>query len=553
MKRSDNHGRLQAKTPAPQRPINGFEPPWSRPSARGDFQQRLLRTVLLGSFLAGAAFAQAGNPLAPPSAGAGPTAVALPASGRNNQGGSVGAVEQPVSGTTTSVNTLNPSVQISGPYSGSTRGTAGAPFSGKLSLREALQRGLAYNLGAVGLAHTVRQNRAQVTVARSALLPNINGGLSETVEQTNLAALGLRISVPGFHIPTMAGPFNYGSLQVSLSQNLANLTAVHNYRSAQATARAGQYSLEDARDLVTLAVGGAYLQVLAAQARVDAAQAQLDTANAVFHQSTEQHAEGVLGRLNVDQSQLRTLAQQQQIITLRNDLDKQKINLARLTGLPPDPGYRLTDSFPFSPAPVQNVNDAVAQAERQRADLKAAQSQVEAAARALSAARAERLPSLSVSGDYQVIGTNPAEAHGAFSVVGSLSIPLWQGGRTAGDIAQAEAVLAQREAELDDTRGQIESEVRQVYLDLAATAGQVEVARKNLQVAREALEMSRARMEAGVVNTVEVVQAQQTVASAQLDLIDSVFAHNLAKLSLARALGHAPDQLPNLLKPQTTP
>ncbi len=130
---------------------------------------------------------------------------------------------------------------------------------------------------------------------------------------------------------------------------MANLTALNNYRSAQATARASQYSLQDARDLVTLAVGGAYLQVLAAQARVDAAQAQLDTANAVFHQSTEQHSEGVLGQLNVDQSQVRTLTQQQQIITLRNDLAKQKINLARLTGLPPNPDYQLTDSFPVQP------------------------------------------------------------------------------------------------------------------------------------------------------------------------------------------------------------
>jgi outer membrane protein TolC len=136
-------------------------------------------------------------------------------------------------------------------------------------------------------------------------------------------------------------------------------------------------------------------------------------------------------------------------------------------------------------------------------------------------------------------------------VVGTLSIPLWQGGRTAGEIAQAESVLAQRQAELDDTRSQIEAQVRQAYLDLEASAGQVEVARKNVQVAQETLEMTRARMKAGVINTVEVVQAQQTVAGAQLDLIDSVFAHNLAKLSLARALGHATEQLPGLLKAQT--
>jgi outer membrane protein TolC len=511
------------------------------------FGSILFLTVLAG---VGSVFAQspAGG-----GASAGSSAVVLPASGRNNQGGSVGAAELPVAGTTTSVNTLNPSVQISGPYSGSTRSTTAMPFSGKLSLQEALQRGLAYNLGAVGLAQTVRQTSAQVTVARSALLPKINGNLSETVEQNDLAAMGLRISVPGFRIPTIAGPFNYFALQATLSQTVANLTSIDNYRSARATARASQYSLQDARDLITLAVGGAYLQVLAAQARVDAAQSQLDTANAVFHQSTEQHTEGVLGRLNVDQSQVRALTQQQQMITLRNDLAKQKINLARLTGLAPNAGYQLTDSFPFSPAPVQSVDAAVAQAELQRADLKAAQSQVEAAAKALSAARAQRLPSAAISGDYEVIGTNPAQSHGAFTVVGTLSIPLWQGGRTAGDIAQAEAVLAQRQAELDDTRGQIEAQVRQACLDLEAAAGQVEVARKNVQVAQETLEMTRARMEAGVINTVEVVQAQQTVASAQLDLIDSVFAHNLAKLSLARAVGHATEQIPSLLKPQAAP
>ncbi|MGA2114413.1 MAG: TolC family protein [Bryobacteraceae bacterium] len=500
--------------------------------------------------LAGAesAFAQS-------SSSGGASAAALPASGRNNQGGSVGAVEQPVAGTTSSVNTLNPSVQVSGPYAGSARSTTALPFSGSLSLAEALQRGLAYNLGAVGLAQTVRQTRAQVTVARSALLPNINGSLNETVEQSDLAALGLRISapIPGFRIPTVVGPFNYFNLQATLSQSVANLTTLNNYRAAKATARASEFSLQDARDLVTLAVGGAYLQVLAAQARVDAAKAQLDTANAVLHQSTEQHGHGVLAQLNVDQNQVRTLTQQQQIITLSNDLAKQKINLARLTGLPPDAGYRLTDSFPFSPAPVQNVDAAVAQAEQQRADVKAAQSQVEAAARALSAARAERLPSVAVSGYYEAIGTNPAQSHGAFSAVGTVNIPIWQGGRTAGDIADAEAVLAQRRAELDDTRGQVEAEVRQAYLDLEAAASQVEVASKNLQVARETLEMTRARMEAGIINTVEVVQAQQTLASAQLDLIDSVFAHNLAKLSLARALGHATDRLPTLLQPQKPP
>ncbi|HLI85243.1 MAG TPA: TolC family protein, partial [Bryobacteraceae bacterium] len=353
------------------------------------------------------------------SAGASSSAVALPASGRMNQG-DVGVAQQPVAGATTSVNTLNPTVQISGPFGGSARGAM--PFSGKLSLEDALQRGLAFNLGAIGLAENLRQSGAQVRVARSALLPNLTGSASETVEQVNLATFGIRFNLPGvpggFHFPTVVGPFNYAAVQASLSQTVANLTDLNNYRSARATARAGMYSLQDARDLVTLAVGGAYLQALAAQARVDAAQADLDTANAVFHQSTEQHTQGVLGKLNVDQSQVRALTQQQQIITLRNDLAKQKINLARLIGLPPNPDYQLTDRFAYSPVPIANVEQAIAQAEQERPDLKAAQEQVKAAEKALAAARAERLPSLAVSAQYEMLGTNPAHFNPAYNAVG---------------------------------------------------------------------------------------------------------------------------------------
>jgi outer membrane protein TolC len=480
-----------------------------------------------------------------PSPSANSSAVALPASGRTNQG-TVGVAEQPVAGTTSSINTLNPTVQVSGPFSGSARNTM--PFSGKLSLEGALERGLAFNLGAIGLAQNLREAGAQVKIARSALLPNLTGSVSETVEQVDLAAFGLRFSVPFFKIPSIVGPYNYATVQATLNQTVANLTELNNYRSARASARAGQYSLQDARDLVTLAVGGAYLQTLAAEARVEAAQADLDTANAVFHQSSEQHREGVLGKLNVDQSEVRTLTQQQQIITLRNDFAKQKINLARLIGLPPKADYQLADRFTYSPVPVENVEDAVARAEQERPDLKAAQAQVDAAQKALSAARSERLPSLSVSAQYEYIGTNPAHLNPAFNVAGTLNIPIWQGGRVGGDIAQAQAVLAQRQAELDDTRGQIEAEVRQVYLDLEAAAGQVEVARRNVDVAGEALDMTRTRMEAGVINTVEVVQAQETLSNARLDLINAIFAHNLAKLNLARSLGHAGDHLSSLLR-----
>lgn len=218
-----------------------------------------------------------------------------------------------------------------------------------------------------------------------------------------------------------------------------------------------------------------------------------------------------------------------------------------MTGLPPNDDYEITDDVPFLAAPSLSMDDALKQAFERRADLKAAEAQLRAAERTLAAARDERLPSLSVSGDYGDIGTNPSQSHGTFTAAATLHFPIWQGGRTEGDIKQAEATLAQRRAELGDLKSQIESDVRNAYLDLRAATSQVEVARRNLQVTRETLDLTRQRFDAGVTDNVEVVQAQEFLTSAELDVINSVFAHNVAKLSLARSIASAADSLQQFL------
>ena len=111
----------------------------------------------------------------------------LPLSGRGAQNGSVTASQAAIPGVTSSVNTLNSMVQTQGPFAGSASGVK-QPFSGKLSFREALDRGLAFNLGEVGLDDAIRQSRGQATAIRDPQSPISNAALSETVQQ--------KISVP---------------------------------------------------------------------------------------------------------------------------------------------------------------------------------------------------------------------------------------------------------------------------------------------------------------------------------------------------------------------
>jgi outer membrane protein TolC len=118
----------------------------------------------------------------------------------------------------------------------------------------------------------------------------------------------------------------------------------------------------------------------------------------------------------------------------------------------------------------------------------------------------------------------------------------------AGDIGQADAALDQRRAELEDIRGKIESDIRNAYLDLEAASSQLDLAKNNQSVARETLRLTREKFDAGVSDSVEVTQAVESVASADLDSITALFAHNLAKLSLARALGGAEKRVGDYLK-----
>ncbi|HXR96543.1 MAG TPA: TolC family protein [Terriglobales bacterium] len=473
------------------------------------------------------------------------TAAQLPLSGRAPLAGTVNAGQNSAPGS--GINTLQPSVVASASFAGSTPSASKAPFNGSLSLSDAIARGLDYNLGATQWSNTVRQSQGETRVARSALMPNLNGSLTETEQQTDLKAMGFRLNLPatgigaGLSFPSVVGPFNYMQLQASLSQSLFNFTSLNNYRASQQSLRANQLQLKDARDLVVLAVGGAYLGVIAAQARLTSSQAQLATANAILNRSQQQKSVGALAQLTVDQNQVQAAIQQLQLTSLENDLAKQKINLARMIGLPPTGDFTIADAVPFAPPPPETLEAAVRLALEQRADLQAADAQAEAARYALAAAKAERLPSAAVNGNYGVIGTSLwNSSHGVFTVVGTVNIPLWQGGRAAGDREQAAATLAQRQAEAADMRSQIEAQVRVAMLDLDAAAKQVTVADANRKTAAEALSMTRDRFQAGVINTVELIQAQQQSATAEQDYINSVYAHNVAKLTLARALGNAP-------------
>jgi len=432
-------------------------------------------------------------------------------------------------------------------YPGSQSSAAGNGISGSvpsgvatnevlhLGLRDAIKRALRYNLATIENGENARIARGQRLLALSRLLPQVSAGASEHVEQVNLETFGLKL--PG--IPSVIGPFSYSSVDANLSLTVFSFESIQRFRAARTAEQAAQLSYNDVLDVVTLAVGNAYLQVIDASSRIEAQQAQVRNARALYDQALDEVQAGTAPRIDLTRTEVQLHTEEYNLSVSRNNFDVAKLDLSRAIGLPLGQEFDLTDQLAYSEINPPTVDDALKLAYRSRNDLRATLDSEKAAAQSLSAAKGERFPVIAANGDYGDVGPTFGQSHGDFAFQAGVNIPIFTGGRIKGDITQAEAQLRQRKAEAENVRGQIDYDVRTAFLNLNAAKEQVEVTRQNVSLANESLARSKDRFTSGVTDSVEVVQAEQALASANNQYITSLYSHNLAKLSLARALGIA--------------
>jgi outer membrane protein TolC len=440
--------------------------------------------------------------------------------------------------------------QQSTPFQGSVATGSASTTPLALKLDDAIQRGLRTNLGLLDRETSNQTARAERIRALSALLPQVTGTLGESVQQLNLKTLGLgSASIPGFSgFPAIVGPFSYTNAQASVSAPVFDWSARKSLSSARANEEASRLSVQDARDLVVQAVANAYLLIIADSSRVDSIRAQVKTAEALYNRAVDQKKAGVSPAIDVLRAQVELKTQQQRLLVEENQFAKDKLTLGRVIGLPSGQSFYIADSTPFTPLSGLTQDQALRTALAQRPDFQSASKLLMAANEALRAARAEWYPTVDLNGYYGVTGPTIGNSHGVFLVTGSLNFNIFNGGRIRSDIEQARAARKQRADELADLGGQIDFQVRTAFLDIQSAADRVAVAQSNVELAAQTLQQARDRFIAGVADTIEVVQAQESVASASDDLISASYAHNVAKASLARALGLAEQGIKTLIE-----
>lgn len=496
--------------------------------------RRAVVASLLGAILAvGAvpAFGQGGSQAASASAASG-------GSQGGGTGANGGAAGSPMGQSSGAMSLAGGGAPAQGSFSGSVPAEL-VPGVLRLSLSEAIRRGLKQNLGLLLSGGDLESARGQRWKQLSALLPHISAAPYVDVSQVNLKEFGFSFNFPGVTVPSIVGPFSYFDARASLTQSLFDWNAVNSERASRQRVESARYTYQDARDLVVLAAGYSYLQVTAADARVDTAQAEVNSAQALYDQASSQVQAGTSPSIDALRAHVELQTRQQQLIAARNAYEIQKLALARVIGLAPGQQFEVTDKSPYQAFPGMPAGDAIRRAEASRSDLQAAAADVRAAEYERKAAHAEHYPTLGFSSDYGIAGQHISSNHGVFDVRGTLNIPIFAGNAAHGDILQADARLNQARERYENLRAQIDADVRTALLNVESSQQQVNVAKSNVDLAEQTLDQARDRFAAGVTDTVEVVQAEEQVASAHENYISSLYSFNYAKISLARALGLA--------------
>ncbi len=418
----------------------------------------------------------------------------------------------------------------------------------KLSLDEAIALGLKNNLGLKEVEYGEKTLQGQKNEALQNFLPTVELTGDLGVHQQSLVAMGFGPSTikeflslfPGGVLPAGFTGITRDDLtegKIHFSQMLFSGPVIAGWKAVGAAERAAQFSKMSARGEVVQQVASAYLHAIAAESEVDNATALEAADKVLLDHAHAAHEAGVVANLDELRARVQLQAQQQALISAQNALEKDLILLKREIGIDPGQKIVLTDPAPYSDLATQTPEEVRAIAWKNRQDYQNLQNQVVEVKAIHAAYRSQRLPTLSFGGYYGVSQVGGAGSHGNFTAMGTLSLPLFREAKLRGDVEAAQAQLDAVNAQLDDLRGKIDQQVRSALLDVGATAKLVEVARSNVDLATRALADETDRVNAGVDDNLPLVTAQATLASAQSNLVESLYQYNLSKLALARAAG----------------
>jgi outer membrane protein len=412
----------------------------------------------------------------------------------------------------------------------------------RLTLQEAVATALKQNTTAQIGVLTAAQSEQERKIALSELLPQANFNATEQWQRQNLQALfggsspfagaPFAIALPG-HI----GPYPLFSTGPSFNGPIFDLTLFRRYQAARDSAKASREDSLSTREQVILLVVSQYIGTLRSIADVQASQSRVELAQALYNQAADLQKEGVGTGIDTLRANVELQNEKQRLIEAQTTQQTSLFGLSRLLNLDPRQQIELADSLSFFDTPQPEVEASIEEGLAARHEWKTLQQQIRASESEKKAADASRLPSLHFSGNWAELGTYPSNVIPTYTYTGTVSVPLFTGGRIRAQIARANLDIQKLQQQEADLRNQIALDVKTALINLDSARNEVHVADLGVQLSKEEVNQARDRFNAGVANNIEVIQAQDSLARANDNQIAALYRFNQARADLARAVG----------------
>jgi outer membrane protein len=411
----------------------------------------------------------------------------------------------------------------------------------QLTLQQAVSLAVKQNTTAQIAQIVAKQSVEQKNIARAELLPQANLNVGEEWQRINLAAEFGGGGFPGLPagttFPGHIGPFALFSAGVGFNGQIFDLTLFRRYQAARSSADASRLDAQSSREQVILLVVSQYIGTLRATADVQASQSRVDLAQALYDQAADLQKEGVGTGIDTLRANVELQNEKQRLIEAQAQRETNLFGLSRLLNLDPRQQVDLADSLSFFETPQPELEESIEQGLAARPEWKSLEEQVKSASYEKKASSESRLPSAHFSGNYTQLGVSPTAVIPTYTYSGSVTMPIFTGGRIHAEIARANLEIQRIEQQQQDLRNQIALEVKTALINLGSARNEVQVANSGVQLSKEEVDQARDRFRAGVANNIEVIQAQDSLARANDNQIAALYRFNQARADLARSIG----------------
>lgn len=386
--------------------------------------------------------------------------------------------------------------------------------------------------------------------ARALLLPQLSGAYSYAQSESDGTQQQL---VPvGDVDPTTGEPvFVYSGVGYDQSASQRQLSVILQQAIFDwgAFARLGQsvkqlaladVTFRSAEQTLIQRTASAYFDALAAADDLRYTVAEKASLERQLEESMRRFEVGLSAITDVQEAQARYDSTAAQVIQAEQALEASKLALSQIVGNNDTPLVPLQDDIPL-PAPTPaDVNAWVSSALNDNFDLAAARLQSEIAGRDIAIARAGHYPTLGLQGTYDKSDSEVDDRDGDQTdktIALSLNVPIFSGGLVRSQVRAAQATYQQRLAEQEGSRRAVEVQTRNAFIGVNAGAANVRALKQAVISNQTALDASRTGLEVGTRTSVDVLNAQSLLFSAQRDYARARYDYLISILNLKAAAG----------------